>query len=174
MNANCLKICQHNFKLAVSWPGKRNFLESRCLNSGLATKLFFDAFFDDTLWWYLLKIFFDKIFWSNFNSAGLQGKPPMIEYRKNCSNGKIGFGFSEKHTKICTSFAHFLSKHPNHEDDFFKFCVLLRKSELFPRKVILMAFPTLLSLLKLQRMTTKPSLHTKRSWHQYLLQPQTQ
>ena len=40
------------------------------------------------------------------------------------------FGLSEKHTKIGAIFL-ILSKRPNHEEDFFKFCVLLRKSELY-------------------------------------------
>ena len=39
------------------------------------------------------------------------------------------FGLSEKHTKIFAIFL-FLRKRPKYEEDFFKFCVFLRKSEL--------------------------------------------
>ena len=38
----------------------------------------------------------------------------------------LKFGLSEKYTKIC--FGHLLSKRPKYEEDFFKFCVFLRKS----------------------------------------------
>ena len=46
----------------------------------------------------------------------------------------LKFGLTEKHINLKKSsawFGHLLSKRPNHEEDFFKFCVLLRKSELY-------------------------------------------
>ena len=50
---------------------------------------------------------------------------------------KIKFGLSEKHTKFEKNLPHgfdksadLLSKRQNHEEDFFKLCVLLKKSEL--------------------------------------------
>jgi hypothetical protein len=49
----------------------------------------------------------------------------------------IKFGLSEKHTTFEKNLPHgfdksadLLSKHQNHEEDFFKLCVLLKKSEL--------------------------------------------
>ena len=45
----------------------------------------------------------------------------------------LKFGLSEKHTKLCAIFLMLctsLSKRLNHEEDFFKFCALLRKSKL--------------------------------------------
>ena len=41
----------------------------------------------------------------------------------------VKFGLSEKHTKFDKS-ADLLSKRQNHEEYFFKLCVLLKKSEL--------------------------------------------
>ena len=47
----------------------------------------------------------------------------------------LKFRLSEKHTKFekksSSWFVHLLSKRPNHEEDFFKLCVLLRKSEFY-------------------------------------------
>ena len=50
----------------------------------------------------------------------------------------LKFGFSEKHTKFEKNLPHgfdksadLLSKRQNHEEDFFKLCVLLNKSELY-------------------------------------------
>ena len=46
----------------------------------------------------------------------------------------LKFGISEKHTKFEKNLSHgfdVLSKCQNHEEDFFKLCVLLRKSELY-------------------------------------------
>ena len=55
--------------------------------------------------------------------------PPQLHYVK--------FGLSEKHTKFEKNLPHgfdksadLLSKRQNHEEDFFKLCVLLKKSEL--------------------------------------------
>ena len=49
----------------------------------------------------------------------------------------LKFGLSEKHTKFEKNLPHgfdksadLLSKRQNHEEDFFKLCVFLRKSEL--------------------------------------------
>ena len=59
-------------------------------------------------------------------------KPSRI-LRKYCQ-----FGLSEKHTKFEINLPHgfdksvdLLSKRQNHEEDFFKLCVLLKKSELY-------------------------------------------
>ena len=50
----------------------------------------------------------------------------------------LKFGLSEKHAKFEKNLPHgfdksadLLSKHQNHEEDFFKSCVLLKKSELY-------------------------------------------
>ena len=50
----------------------------------------------------------------------------------------LKFGFSEKHSKFEKNLLHgfdkpadLLSKRQNHEEDFFKICVLLRKSKLY-------------------------------------------
>ena len=50
----------------------------------------------------------------------------------------LKFGLSEKHTKFEKNLPHsfdkladLLSKRQNHEEDFFKLCVLLKKSELY-------------------------------------------
>ena len=50
----------------------------------------------------------------------------------------VKFGISEKHTKFEKNLPHgfeksadLLSRCQNHEEDFFKICVLLRKSELY-------------------------------------------
>ena len=50
----------------------------------------------------------------------------------------LKFGLSEKHIKFEKNLPHgfdksadLLSKRQNHEKDFFKFCVLLRKSKLY-------------------------------------------
>ena len=51
---------------------------------------------------------------------------------------RVKFGLSEKHTKFEKNLPHgfdksadLLSKRQNHEEDFFKLCVLLKKSELY-------------------------------------------
>ena len=53
------------------------------------------------------------------------------------SNKYVKFGLFEKHTKFEKNLPHcfdksvdLLSKRQNHEEDFFKLCVLLKKSEL--------------------------------------------
>ena len=46
----------------------------------------------------------------------------------------LKFELSEKHTKFAQSsscFGNLLSKRPKYEEDFFKFCVFLRMSELY-------------------------------------------
>ena len=50
----------------------------------------------------------------------------------------VKLGLSEKHTKFEKNLLHgfdksadLLSKHQNHEEDFFKLCVILKKSELY-------------------------------------------
>ena len=54
----------------------------------------------------------------------------------------VKFGLSEKHTKFKNNLPHgfdksadLLSKRQNHEEDFFKLCVLLKKSELYREQV---------------------------------------
>ena len=42
----------------------------------------------------------------------------------------VKFGLFEKHTKFEKKI-HVIWQMPNHEEDFFKFCVLLKKSELY-------------------------------------------
>ena len=48
---------------------------------------------------------------------------------------QVKFGLSEKHTKFDKMFfmdlTNQLSKHQNHKEDFFKLCVLLKKSEFY-------------------------------------------
>ena len=53
----------------------------------------------------------------------------------------IKFGLTEKHTKFEKNLPHgfdksadLLSKRQNHKEDFFKLCVLLKKSELYTKK----------------------------------------
>ena len=56
---------------------------------------------------------------------------------------RVKFGLSEKHTKFEKIFLMVLTnqlKHQNHEEDFFKLCVLLKKSELY-KKTIFVSFP---------------------------------
>ena len=55
----------------------------------------------------------------------------------------LQFGLSEKHTKLKENFPHgfdksadLLSKRQNHEEDFFKFYVFLRKSELYSKTAL--------------------------------------
>ena len=67
---------------------------------------------------------------------------------------ELKFGISEKHTKFEKNLPHgfdkladLLSKRQNHEEDFFKLCVLLRKSELY--------------LVKTQKVIKKWSFKTK-------------
>ena len=90
------------------------------------------------------KIFFFSFFQS-FSSPLPWSECPKVlheinqtfEYSKECGVSKsyVKFGLSEKHTKICAIFLMvwtFTSKCKNHEKVFFfKFCVLLRKSELY-------------------------------------------
>ena len=69
------------------------------------------------------------------------GLEPICFYVRNSFHNLIHifvkFGLSEKHTKFEKNLPHgfdksadLLSKRQNHEEDFFKLCVLLKKSEL--------------------------------------------
>ena len=60
----------------------------------------------------------------------------LIQLQKDFGPIVLKFGLSEKIAKCAQSqssscFVHLFSKRPNHEEDFFKFCVLLRKSKLY-------------------------------------------
>ena len=77
-----------------------------------------------------------KTFWlekSIQNRPGLEGSNSELAV-KNENFREIKFGLSENHTKfekISSSwFGRLLSKCTNHEEEFSKFCVLLKKSEL--------------------------------------------
>ena len=60
----------------------------------------------------------------------------------------------KKNAQSSSCFEHFLSKRPNQEEDFFKFCVLLRKSELY----------------KILVFWQYSYLYTASAYHQYLLE----
>ena len=72
----------------------------------------------------------------------VQSPDPATNFETNNSNfdhffDQLKFGLSEKHTKFEKNLPHgfdksadLLSKRQNHEEDFFKLCVLLRKSDL--------------------------------------------
>ena len=60
----------------------------------------------------------------------------MICLSEIYGGGPVKFRLSERHTKICEIFLMVCTftivfKRPNHEEDFFKFFVLFRKSELY-------------------------------------------
>ena len=74
---------------------------------------------------------FEIKLWSEFMKENLS----IFTHFTNNMRSIINFGLSEKHTKIWKNvprgFDGFkVSKCQNHEEDFLKFCVLLRKSEL--------------------------------------------
>ena len=60
------------------------------------------------------------------------------DFRYQKWDAKVKFGLSEKHTKFEKNLppgfdksADLLSKHQKHDEDFFKLCVNLKKSELY-------------------------------------------
>ena len=59
-----------------------------------------------------------------------------VTFETSAGSCEVKFGHSEKHTKFQKNLhgfdksADLLSKRQNHEEDFFKLCVLLKKSEL--------------------------------------------